>query len=159
MATEQGEKMPSKCFRMDSEGNMPICSSTGDGEWVVSYPDMSGGPGDGIPGAFVALFVIVAFLGVIGVLWRVGVARQIARSSGMDERQAGTMALMTDDGLEATYLAASLRGTSSEPPAVDAAKQRPAVAERLSELQQLHDQGLVTDEEYAAARQRILDEL
>ncbi|MGH3347243.1 MAG: SHOCT domain-containing protein [Nocardioides sp.] len=156
MPTEQGDNPPAKCFRMDSEGNLPTCTSTGDGEWVVSYPDAMGGPGDGIPGAFVALVMLGLVLGVIGVLWRMGVARQIARSAGMDERQAGRMAVMTDDGLEATYLAASLRGAAPEP---TAASDRPAVAERLEELQRLREQGLVTEEECAAARRKILGDL
>ena len=49
--------MPAKCLRMDEDGNLPICTQTGDGSWEVSYP-VTGGPGDGVPGAFGAFFVM-----------------------------------------------------------------------------------------------------
>jgi hypothetical protein len=153
--------MPAKCLRMDEDGNLPICTQTGDGSWEVSYP-VTGGPGDGVPGAFGAFFVIALILGGIGTVWKVAKARELARSAGLDEGHAGTMALMSDDGLEATYLAASLRQPTPESagrPEQPATSDQASVEERLTELQRLRDQGLVTEEEYAAARTKILGDL
>ena len=80
----------------------------------------------------------------------------MARDSGMDEGDATAMALMSDDGFEATYLASNLRGQTTSAPPTPA---RGPAADRLAELQTLRERGLVTDEEYAAARQKILDDL
>lgn len=103
---------------------------------------------------FVALFILVAMIGIAVTIWRVGTARRMARSAGMDVGDATAMTLMTDGGLESTYLASSLRqspGTSAP------AARTPEV--RLRQLQDLRDQGLVTEEEYAERRRAILDEL
>jgi len=71
------------------------------------------------------------------------------------------MTLLTDDGFEATYLASNLashlRGQTAGPALV--APSRGPPADRLAELQALLERGLVTVEEYAAARQKILDDL
>ncbi len=78
----------------------------------------------------------------------------------MSQGDATAMALLTDDGLESTYLASNLRGqTVPQAAEPSAAPARASASERLAELQQLRDQGLVTDDEYAAARQKILDDL
>ena len=90
-------------------------------------------------------------------------ARRMAERSGMDPGEATAMTLLTDDGLEATYLASNMR-----PPATAAAPAdgHPAEApsarsatERLTELAQLRDQGLVTQAEYDERRAAILDSL
>ena len=109
------------------------------------------------PPGFMALFVL-AFIASIGfTIWKVATARRMARDSGMNQGDATAMALLTDDGFESTYLASNLRGqTGPQPPAADA---RGTTSERLAELQGLRDQGLVTEDEYAAARRKILDDL
>lgn len=147
-----GDRMPAKCLRMDDQGNLPTCTQYSDGSWVVDYPDAGGGPG----GGFAALFVLVLLGGLAFTVWKVATARRMARDSGMSERDATAMALLTDDGFESTYLASNLRGqqaptTTSTP--------RGSAADRLAELQTLRDRGLVTQDEYDAARRKIVDDL
>jgi hypothetical protein len=125
-----------------------------------SYADgsnfMTPDPGGGIPGWFVGLFVLVLVLGVGSTIWRVTTAQKLAQKSGMDPGLATRMTLLSKDGLDATYLAASLRGDQP-----DAAREDPpaaaTTAERLTELQGLLDRGLVTQAEYDARRQAIID--
>lgn len=113
-----------------------------------------------VPPGFAAFFVLV-LLGALGAtLWRVLLARQVARDAGMNPDRATAMTLLSDDGLDATYLAANLReqrpapeGESLPAPVVRGAE------ERLRELARLRDEGLVTQEEYDARRTAILDSL
>jgi hypothetical protein len=100
---------------------------------------------------FGLFFVLVIVLGIASTVWRVSTARRMAERSGMDPGEATMMALMTEDGLDSTYLASNLRGQ------VPNEATRPTAAERLTELQGLKDQGLITDSEYAARRQAIID--
>ncbi|MFC6342364.1 hypothetical protein ACFP8W_10265, partial [Nocardioides hankookensis] len=81
--------------------------------WGPAFDDGSADPG--IPGWFVVLFVLVLVAGVATTIWRVSTAQRMARDSGMDEGDAATMALLSDDGLEATYLASNLRTPPAEP--------------------------------------------
>jgi hypothetical protein len=113
----------------------------------------------GPPGWFVALFVLTLIAGVGITIYKVTMARDLARKSGMDPNQATAITLLEDDGLEATYLASNLRspagGAIPEPP-VGGGR---SVSERLAELSNLRDQGLVTQAEYDARRAAILDSL
>ena len=72
-------------------------------------------PGSGIPGWFVAWGVFVVVVGVGVTIWRVSTAQKLAKRSGMDPGLATQMTLLSDDGLDATYLAASLRGQVTHP--------------------------------------------
>jgi hypothetical protein len=111
----------------------------------------------GIPGWFVAFGALVVALGVAGTIWRMSLARQMAEEAGLDPDRAATMTLMSEDGLDATYLASSLRGdarTAPSPPPGPRSAQ-----ERLRELQQLRDEGLVTAEEYESRRTAIVDSI
>lgn len=153
MRTEQGgDRLPAKCTRMDENGNLPTCTEYSDGTWQVDYPNATGAGG-----GFAALFVIALILGVAFTIWKVSTARRMARDSGMSTGDATAMALLTDDGFEATYLASNLRGQTAAP--APATPSRGPAADRLAELQTLRERGLVTDEEYATARQKILDDL
>ena len=150
-------------------GEIPTCTYDGDGKLIHKSYDDPFGVGDGgggIPGWFGGLFVL-AILGGIGVtVWRVTTARDMARRAGLDPNEATAVTLMSDDGLGATYLAASLAG--QRPPAqqqpdaghvvADLSGASPArsTAERLQELQQLKEQGLVTEAEYDDRRKAIL---
>jgi hypothetical protein len=113
------------------------------------------GPGDG----FAVLFVLMLLLGIGTTVWKVSTARRMARDSGMDEGDATAMTLLTDDGLESTYLASNLRHQQPAPSAEPAAAAKGSTADRLEELQGLHARGLINDEELAAARRKILEGL
>ncbi len=82
----------------------------------------------------------------------------MAREAGLQGR-ATRMALLSDDGFEATYLASSLRRPPVEgevTPVEGPAPSRPT-ADRLRELDRLRDEGLVTAEEHAERRRAILE--
>lgn len=106
------------------------------------------------------MFVIIGVLATIGLLiWRVQTAQKLASQSGLDPGIATQMALLTDDGLDATYLAASLRQppmTVSGTP-VTPGPAKAAAAQRLGELKSLLDQGLVTPDEYEQRRRAVID--
>jgi hypothetical protein len=62
--------------------------------------------------------------------------------------------VLSDNGLDATYVLSNLRGKAQpEPPAVAPA----SVAERLRQLGELRDQGLITPADYDARRAAIID--
>lgn len=146
---------PEKCFEPNEVGTMPTCTKVG-GEWVASYDDrfMPGGTSDGVPGSFAVLFLLALLIGIGTTVWKVSTARRMARDAGMSEGDATAMTLLTDDGFEATYTASSIRAGLREPSPPTASAEG-----RLAELQRLLDQGLVTQDEYEAARRRILDAL
>ena len=146
---------PGWCFRPNGNGDLPTCSYV-DGQWHRSYDTGSGSIDSGM-GGFAVLFVVVLLAGIGLTVWKVSTARRMARASGMDEDDATAMTLLTDDGLEATYLAANLRPTA--PPAAGSAPETRSVADRLRELQTLLDQGLVTQAEYDERRRALIEGL
>jgi hypothetical protein len=119
-----------------------------------------GSSGGGVPGAFVLLAVFAVLFAIELNAWRVTTARSLARQSGMDPGLATQMTLLTEDGLDATYLAPTVRNrqgggstaspVAPEPPRADA-------AERQTELRSLMEQGLVTPAEYEGRRRTIID--
>jgi hypothetical protein len=103
----------------------------------------------------VLVVIVFVVLAIGSAVWRVSTARRLAASSGMDPGLATSVALLTEDGLDATYLAANLRGqapASAAPPASPA-----SAAARLAELRGLLDAGLVTQAEYDERRRAIID--
>jgi hypothetical protein len=149
---------------VNHNGEPPTCRRV-NGSWVPLWAGDSGAGAGGIPGVFVFFFV-VALLAAIGVtVWKVSTAQKLARQSGMDPGLATQMTLLTDDGLDATYLAASLRSRPVPPAAVTPdAESAPiqkysglSAADRLTELKSLLDQGLVTQTEYDDRRKAIID--
>lgn len=114
-------------------------------------PSFAAEPSTGIPGVFVFFFVLVVAMGIGGTLWRVATARGLARRSGLDADEATTMTLLTENGLEATYLAAHLR------PGQPAPAEPRSTAERLAELTALRDSGAITEAEHADRRSAIID--
>ena len=89
--------------------------------------------------------------------WKVSTARTIATRSGMDPDMAAQMVFLTDNGLDATYLAANLR-PSADPAPVPVAERLPATAaQRLAELKGLLDDGLITQVEHDKRRTAIID--
>jgi hypothetical protein len=142
-------------------GEPPTCTKVGN-HWVASWPDDPVfGPsnsGLGIPGWFVGVFVLVLVIGVGSTIWRVSTAQKLAKRSGMDAGLATQMTLLSEDGLEATYLAANLRGSRNDAePAAATAATTPSTAERLEQLKSLLDRGLVTQAEYDQRRKAIID--
>ena len=124
-------------------------------------PDCSVGSsmdtGLGIPGWFIAVMVPVVLVGIAATVYRVSAVRAMARKAGLDPDDATRVALLDEDGVSAAYLAAQLRGRP-EGTAPETGAPRSS-AERLRELQELRDQGLITEAEYAERRTAILDAL
>jgi hypothetical protein len=137
-------------------GEIPSCTYDETGKVIdKTYDDPMGG-GSGMPGEFVGLFVLALLVGGGLTAWRVSTARDIARRAGLDPDDATATALLTQNGLDATYLAASLRqnGHATPPPV-----QPKSTEDRLHELTRLHAQGLVTQAEYDERRSAILAEI
>jgi hypothetical protein len=99
--------------------------------------------------------VLVGLVGLAITIYKVAMARDLARRSGMDENQATAMTLLEDDGLEATYLASNLR-PQTQPSGTTPAR---SVTERLAELDALKAAGTVTQAEYDERRAAILGSL
>lgn len=134
----------------DDEAGQPIPNCT------VVEPDFSTSTDTGLPSGFVAVMVLVGIAGVGVTIYRVWMARDLARRSGMDPDRATAMTLLEDDGLEATYLAANLRPQTPPSPARPAERR---VGDRLAELDALLAEGRVTQAEYDERRTAILGSL
>ena len=138
---------------INHNGEPPTCTKV-NGEWVPSWPSDSG-PGGGVPSGFGVLIFLMILVGIGITVWKVSTARNLAKQSGMDPNLATQMTLLSDDGLDATYLASSLRQPQAAP-AAPAAPQASAT-ERLTELTSLLNQGLITQAEYDERRKAIID--
>ncbi|MBO9520227.1 MAG: SHOCT domain-containing protein [Nocardioidaceae bacterium] len=120
-------------------------------------PTFADQPSMGIPGVFVFFFVLVLAIGIGGTIWRVTAARDMARRSGLDADEATAMTLLSDHGLEATYLASHIEPhLRPGQPAAQSQTPKPA-AERLAELASLRDSGAITEAEYAERRKAVID--
>lgn len=139
-------------------------------QWNVTAPatDQFGNPGDdgsgpNVAGIFGVFVVIALVVGGATFFWRINTARRIAQQAGLDPDAAATTAMLSNDGLAATYLAASLqqrRPDEDDEPVVHPPPLSTRTNEnRLGELKRLHDQGLITDDEYARRRTAIVDSL
>lgn len=138
----------------DHNGEPPTCTQV-NGHWVASWPD--DGAGGGAQGVII-LLVVVGILITVGVTaWRVSTARRLASESGMDPGLATKMTLLSEDGLDATYLAANLRRPTPTTPTTTPTPASTPAAERLTELKGLLDTGLITQAEYDARRTAIID--
>ena len=138
---------------INHNGQPPTCTQV-DGTWVPSWPDDNAG----FVGGFVVFAVLLVLVGIAATWWRVSTARRLATQSGMDPNLATQMTLLDDDGLSATYLAASLRQPSPTEAAAPAPVEAPpTAASRLGELKSLMDAGLITQAEYDERRQAIID--
>jgi hypothetical protein len=145
---------PDWCFQMNAEGQHSTCMWDGQ-QWHRTY-EGGGGVGFGFGGIFV-LFLVAALAMFV---WRISLARRVARQHGLDPDQATELAILGDNGLEATYLAGSLSDHRpiADPATPSAGPSRPA-AERLAELARLRDEGLITAAEHDERRKAILDSL
>jgi hypothetical protein len=98
------------------------------------------GGGPGIPGWFIGLVVIIAIVGIGTSIWRYSVLR----SGGLNPFVAREQ------------LEAKLNQNLTAPPAPPAPPSAKSVEERLAELADLHSRGVITDEELAAGRAKII---
>jgi hypothetical protein len=120
------------------------------------------------PGVIFFLFVVLA---ICGTVFKVAMARDMARRSGMDPDDAAMITLFDDDGLSATYLASNLRTPPpSQPspagPAGPSGSVRPkqptahaVAAGRIQQLKGLLDDGVITQVEYDERRKAIIDSI
>lgn len=97
-------------------------------------------PAPGIPGAFIAIFVIVAILGIGTSVWRFTVLRR-----------GGLNPFVAREQLEARLNQNLRAGQQAATAAPEKSKE-----ERLSEVMDLHERGLISDDELAAARAKII---
>jgi hypothetical protein len=149
----------------DHFGEPPTCTQYGgSGGYVASWPndgftggDDFGAGGDGFGALFALVFVLVVVIAIGSAIWKVSMAQRMAKASGMDPAVATQMALLTDDGLESTYLASSLRGTAPAPATPAAVPS--TTRERLAELKGLLDDGLITQAEHDERRRAVIDAL
>jgi hypothetical protein len=139
---------PDGMLETDEHGSLPTCTIADDGTVSMDYPAP---PGQGASAALGLLLVLGLGLAVAGAAWRASMARSMARRSGMDEGSAASMAMFTDQGLEATYLASSLRQSATTPAAAPV-----DTAARLRELRSLLDQGLITQAEHDERRAQVI---
>lgn len=110
--------------------------------------------GPGIPGWFIALFILVAMIGVGTFVWRIAAARKMAEDAGLDPNKAATVTMLSQDGVDATYLASTLASQRRQSPQPTPSPK--TAEERLQELQALKDKGLITPDEFETQRQKIL---
>jgi hypothetical protein len=115
----------------------------------VDYP----APDEGfppVPGFFVAAFVLMLALGVGSAVLRYRAGSRIPERAGLNPEDAGMTSLLSENGLPAAYVMSNLPGR--------AAPAGRSVEERLAELTQLRDRGVISAEEYARARAAVLDD-
>lgn len=117
---------------------------------------MGSDPGPGIPGWFIALFILFIMIGIGTTVWRISVARRIAEDAGLNPNTATKVSLLGQDGIDTTYLASTIAAQSRRQTPANPTQRPKTAEERLQELQALKDKGLITDAEYEAQRQKIL---
>lgn len=116
----------------------------------------------GFPAFFFIPFVFMFVFGIAMTIWRMRMARNMAARAGLDQDAAGAISMLSPNGLDATYLAASLatrpQYRAPYPPQYPTAPAtQPRTAEqRLLELVELKDKGLITEAEFLQRREQIL---
>ena len=101
----------------------------------------------GIGFCIIGFTVVIPMAGAFGILWTLmAVAITVVSAySGFAKRHVGPEIFIEDDMAQQPQ-----QPSGSEPDGIE---------QRLERLNDLHDKGLVTDEEYEKKRQEILDEL
>ncbi len=146
--------------------SIPSCTSTKEGVWVAHYS------GSGLPGSLPGAGWFVVFI-VIALVWGITpaiISGVIARSRGQSVGLAVLLGLILGwIGLLIVVLAfkpnvvEQARGVASEILKPSAPPEPPAMprdtSARLTELEDLSKQGLITREEYAARRAAILEQI
>lgn len=107
---------------------------------------------------FAVFFVSTFGMGIWSTFARARAARRMAARAGLDPRDAAATAMLTADGLDATYLVSATRpayAAGDASPAVGGVAQK-TVADRLRELDQLKANGLISDDEYTSQHKAIV---
>ena len=104
---------------------------------------------DGAFGAFGAIFVLVLVVGVFISIVRYRATKSLMKSKGASDEEATTVALFGGDNAVA---AAALIPKPADPPVKN-------TASRLAAVDELFRTGAITEEEHAAKRKAILDEI
>lgn len=115
-----------------------------------------GNPVDLVPGggALVVLFVVL-FIAAIGFgIWRMTLVNSAAKSMGLSDEQR--LLAVTDEHGGTAVVAGAVMGEALAARADESAAGGD-LATRLAALQEALDQRLITADEFAVARQRILD--
>lgn len=115
-----------------------------------------GNPVDLMPGggAFVGLFALL-FIAAIGFgIWRMTVVNSASKQLGLTDEQR-LLAVTDDQAGAAIVTGAIISDAITGRPGADGAT--PDLATRLAALQSALEQGLITPEEFASTRQRVLD--
>lgn len=149
-------ELPPQCQQVNVQGQPPTCEQGTDGSWNPTYPGPGSGLFSGAAGFIAIAFVVVLVQGVLGTVWRVRMARRIASDAGLDPSTAAALSVLSPHGLEETYLAASLRGGVAQPQPTTGAGD---VAQRLRQLRDLKDQGLITEAEFTERRSVLIKDL
>jgi len=120
----------------------------------------------GFPVFFLFPFAFVFVFGIFTTIWRMRMARNMAARAGLDQNAAGAISMLSPNGLDATYLAASLAPRAQHPPPyppqyppqypTPTAAQPKTAEQRLTELVELKDKGLITEAEFLQRREQIL---
>lgn len=141
---------------LERDDDLSACTIS-ESDWDSGWGDDSFGAEGFDMGPFIALFVLGVLASVAILIWKVSTARRLAAESGMDRGLATQMVVLTDDGLEATYLAANLRSTAAQASAAQAPAAQASAAQRLAELKELLDAGLINQTEHDERRTKIID--
>ena len=108
-------------------------------------------------GGFPVFFLFPFVFAIVAMIVRARTARRMAARAGLNEQDAAVTAMLTNNGLDATYLAANLRAPSAPGGALPPQPAPPrTVEERLAELDRLRHEGLITAEEYSSQRKTIV---
>lgn len=108
--------------------------------------------GSGLPGWFIALFVIFGVIILTGFI--VAIVRSIWQFSVL--RSGGLNPLVAKEQLEARLNEKLTTPPAPPPPAFPAAPAGRSIEQRLAELQDLQVRGVITADELAAGRAKII---
>jgi hypothetical protein len=105
-------------------------------------------PSSGFPSSFTTLFVIFIVIFVIAFVAAIGTA--IWKSTVL--RRGGLSPVVSKEQLEVKLAQSQLL----QPPSAQSSRQKPSKEQRLAEVDDLYRRGIITAEEHAAGRGKII---
>ena len=115
---------------------------------------------DVFTGLFLLVFVSTFATGIWSTFARRRAAQRMALRAGLNPQDAAATAMLTADGLDATYMVSATRpgysGGTGAAVSHDVTTASKTVEDRLRELSQLKAEGLVSDEEYKTQHRAIV---